>query len=133
MMFCSRLPGGRATISMPLSSRSSSSSSRISAMPPRKSSAEELLELLVDRLEGLAESGFPRSRSISPIVCLRLATESATSARCSMRKAVALVLLFVLVGRQEVDRAQPLEDLAAAGGVGLELGEGLFGGLGQLG
>ena len=54
-MFCSFLPGGEATMSMPLSSVFSASVSFMKAWPPPKSLREGDGEVFVDDLEGLVE------------------------------------------------------------------------------
>ena len=75
----------------------------------------------------------PEVWSISRIVCLRLVDRVGDVGALLDEEAVPLFLLLVLVGGQQVDRAEPLEDLAAAVHVGLELGQGLGGRLGHLG
>ena len=65
--FCSFLPGGEATTSMPLSAEFSWSVSLMNAWPPPNSLLKVLPEVLVDDGEGLVEL-LPRDDSISLIV-----------------------------------------------------------------
>ena len=111
---CRRLPGGCATMSMPLSSGSDSSSSMMPALPPPNSVENVAWKFVVDRGERFAEARVRRFVDLADrLVGLRDRVDEVLVLRG--QEDVALLELLRLLDRHHVDRAHALDLFAQLG------------------